>query len=132
MSHTNARFFHASATDLEQSISYFLPVRFASLPAQDHGAQIDAAIATPDRRQEADTLVTVVPKQINSSLASKRDVFVPLRFLKRFIVDGMYSADPMIHRLRQIIPWKTEFCSIITKCFHETANRLELGYLGDV
>ena len=69
--------FHASATDLEKSISSFLPVRGASLPAQDHGAQIDAAIAIRDRRQEADTLVLVVLKQINSSLAIKRDVFVP-------------------------------------------------------
>mgnify|MGYP006250687441 CR=1 FL=1 len=70
---------HASATDLEKSISYFLPVRFASLPAQDHGAQIDAAIAIRDRRQEADTLFLVVYFQIHSIRAIKRDVCVARR-----------------------------------------------------
>ena len=106
---------HASATDLEKSIPYSLPVRGASLPAQDHGAQIDAAIATRDRRQEADTLFLVVPKQINSILAIKRDVFVARRLSRRFRVAALYSADPMIYRLRQIFPWKSEMCTFKTK-----------------
>ena len=101
----------AFATDLEKFISYCLPVLFASLPAQNHGAQIDAAIAIRDRRQEADTLFLVVYFQINSILAIKRDVFVARRLSRRFRVADLYSADPMIYRLRQIIPWKSEFCT---------------------
>ena len=50
---------HALESNLAKSVPYNLPVRCSSLPLQDHGAQIDAAIAITERLQEVDPLAVV-------------------------------------------------------------------------
>ena len=67
---------HALVSDLVKSAPYNLPVRCSSLPLQDHGAQIDAAIAISDRLQEVGTLPLVYVKHLNGGLGINTEATV--------------------------------------------------------
>ena len=55
-------------SELVKSILYFLPVRWSSLPPQDHGTNIDAAIAIGDSLEEVHIEAHVCSKQRNGGI----------------------------------------------------------------
>ena len=93
----------ALESDLAKSIPYLLPVRWSSLPPQDHIANIDAAIAIRDRLEEVYTLAIVYFKHPNGGLGINTEGIVHI--LLRAVFPN--PADPMIHRQTCIIPNET-------------------------
>ena len=67
---------HDFESDLAKSLPYLIPARWSSLPLQDHGAQIDAAIAIRDRLQEVDTLAPVYVTHLNGGLGISTEATV--------------------------------------------------------
>ena len=90
----------ALESDLAKYIPYLLPVRWSSLPPQDHIANIDAAIAIRDRFEEVYTLAVVYFKHLKGGLGITKEGIVLI--LLRAVFPN--PADPMIHRITCLIP----------------------------
>ena len=85
----------ALESDLAKSIPHLLPVRWSSLPPQDHIANIDAAIAIRDRFEEVYTLAVVYFQHLSGGLGiSKMKEGSVLTLIRAMFP---HPADPMIH-----------------------------------
>ena len=117
----------ALVSDVAKFIPYMLPVRWSSVPLQDHGAHIDAATAISDRLQEAETMCFVLPKHISLGFGTHTEVLV----ITPIPLGIPNPADPMIDRLSYIKSIEQTYFFTITCFSYLTSNCMVLGMDGD-